>query len=48
MEWLRHARVFIVDGYYYPLKPEIEYDAEKLAVAMAQSCKCFTDRYFRF
>ena len=34
-EWLRHARVFIVDGYTYPLFPKIEFDAEKLAETMA-------------
>ncbi|HID75618.1 MAG TPA: hypothetical protein EYP56_06425, partial [Planctomycetaceae bacterium] len=33
-EWLRHARVFIVDGYTYPLSPRIEFDAEKLAQTM--------------
>ncbi len=33
-EWLRHARVFIVDGYTYPLFPKIEFDAEKLAQTM--------------
>ena len=35
-EWLSHARVFIIDGYYYPLNPEIEYDAQKIARAMAE------------
>jgi len=35
-EWLRHARVFIVDGYSYPLFPRIEFDAEKLAEVMAE------------
>lgn len=34
-EWLRHARVFILDAYTYPLYPKIEFDAEKFAQAMA-------------
>lgn len=34
-EWLRHARIFILDGYTYPLAPKIEFDAEKLAATMA-------------
>ena len=34
-EWLRHARVFILDAYTYPLYPQIEFDAEKYAAAMA-------------
>ena len=34
-EWLRHARVFILDAYTYPLFPRIEFDAEKFAEAMA-------------
>ncbi len=34
-EWLRHARIFILDGYTYPLAPRIELDAEKLAATMA-------------
>ena len=33
-EWLRHARVFILDAYTYPLAPRIELDAQKLAEAM--------------
>ena len=33
-EWLRHARVFILDAYTYPLSPKIEFDAEKMADAM--------------
>ena len=33
-EWLRHAKIFIVDGYTYPLAPKIEFDAEKLAETM--------------
>lgn len=33
-EWLRHARVFILDAYTYPLFPRIEFDAEKFAAAM--------------
>jgi len=34
-EWLRHARVFILDGYTYPLYPKIEFDARKFAATMA-------------
>jgi hypothetical protein len=34
-EWINYARIFIVDGYGYPLYPEIEFDAEKMAEAMA-------------
>lgn len=34
-EWLRHARVFILDAYTYPLYPKIEFDAEQYAAAMA-------------
>jgi len=34
-EWLRHARIFILDAYTYPLAPRIEFDADKLAVTMA-------------
>ena len=36
-EWLRHARVFIVDAYTYPLHPKIEFDAEKLAEAIVDT-----------
>ena len=34
-EWLRHARIFILDAYAYPLAPKIEFDAEKLGATMA-------------
>jgi hypothetical protein len=34
-EWLKHARIFIVDGYNYPLCPELEFDAEKMAGTMS-------------
>jgi hypothetical protein len=34
-EWLRHARIFILDAYTYPLSPRIAFDAEKLAETMA-------------
>jgi len=34
-EWLRHARIFILDAYAYPLAPKIEFDARKLAETMA-------------
>jgi hypothetical protein len=34
-EWLRHARVFILDAYTYPLYPKIEFDARKFAATMA-------------
>jgi hypothetical protein len=30
-EWLHSARVFLLDAYAYPLHPNIEFDAEKLA-----------------
>ena len=33
-EWLRHARIFILDAYAYPLAPKIEFNAEKLAATM--------------
>lgn len=33
-DWINHARIFIVDGYTYPLFPKIEFDAEKLAETM--------------
>ena len=33
-EWIKHARIFIIDGYNYPLWPKIEYDAGKLAETM--------------
>ena len=34
-EWLRHARIFILDAYTYPLAPKIEFDAGQLAATMA-------------
>lgn len=33
-EWIRTARIFLLDAYYYPLWPNIEFDAEKLAETM--------------
>lgn len=33
-DWIRHARIFILDGYTYPLYPKIEFDAEKYAEMM--------------
>ena len=33
-EWLRHARIFILDAYTYPLAPRIEFDAERFADTM--------------
>lgn len=33
-EWLKHARIFIIDAYNYPLYPKIEFDAERLADTM--------------
>ncbi len=33
-DWIRHARIFIVDGYTYPLAPDIEFDAKRLAETM--------------
>ncbi len=33
-EWIRHSRIFIIDGFTYPLSPRIEFDAEKLAQTM--------------
>ena len=33
-DWIRSARIFIIDGYSYPLSPRIEYDAAKLVAAM--------------
>ncbi|MCX6901096.1 MAG: hypothetical protein NT105_20675 [Verrucomicrobia bacterium] len=35
MRWLQSARVFLVDGYAYPFTPDLEFDAEALAEAMA-------------
>ena len=34
--WLRHARVFLLDAYTYPLYPNIEFDAERLAATMQE------------
>ena len=34
-EWLRYARIFILDAYTYPLAPRIDFDADKLAATMA-------------
>lgn len=34
-EWLRQARIFILDAYTYPLYPRIEFDAERFAEAMS-------------
>lgn len=33
-DWIRHARIFIVDAYTYPFFPKIEFDAEKMAETM--------------
>lgn len=33
-DWLDHARIFIIDGFTYPLTPKIEFDAERLAETM--------------
>lgn len=33
-DWLNHARIFIIDGYTYPLTPKLEFDAVKLADTM--------------
>jgi hypothetical protein len=33
-DWISHARIFIVDGYTYPLAPDIEFDAKRLAETM--------------
>ena len=33
-DWIKNARIFIIDGYSYPLSPKIEFDAEKLAETM--------------
>jgi hypothetical protein len=34
-EWLKDARIFIVDGYNYPLCPGLEFNADSLAGTMA-------------
>ncbi len=33
-DWIRNARIFIIDGYSYPLSPKIEFDARTLAETM--------------
>lgn len=33
-DWLSNARIFIIDGYTYPMTPKLEFDAEKLAQTM--------------
>jgi hypothetical protein len=33
-DWIKHGRIFIVDGYNYPLCPSLELNAEKLAETM--------------
>ena len=33
-DWVKYSRIFIIDGYFYPLCPLIEFDAEKLAETM--------------
>jgi hypothetical protein len=35
MRWLQSARVFLVDAYAFPFTPDLEFDAEALAVTMA-------------
>jgi hypothetical protein len=35
-DWLQTARVFLIDAYYPPMAPEMEFDAEALAATMAQ------------
>lgn len=35
-EWLQTARVFLIDAYYPPMAPELEFDAETLAETMVQ------------
>lgn len=34
-DWLQTARVFLIDAYYPPMAPEMEFDAEALADTMA-------------
>jgi len=34
-EWMRTARVFLLDAYQYPFAPNLEFDAEKTAQVMA-------------
>ena len=33
-DWIKNARIFIIDGYDYPLSPKIEFDAVRLAATM--------------
>jgi hypothetical protein len=33
-DWIKSARLFIIDGYSYPLSPRLEFDAVKLAETM--------------
>lgn len=33
-DWLKHAHIFIIDGYNYPIFPKLELNAEKLAETM--------------
>src|SRR5665648_145127 len=33
-DWLKYARIFIIDGYNYPICPKLELNAEKLAETM--------------
>jgi uncharacterized membrane protein len=33
-DWIRSARILLVDAYTYPLHPKIEFDAEKMAETM--------------
>ena len=33
-DWLQTARVFLIDAYYPPMAPEMEFDAEALAATM--------------
>jgi hypothetical protein len=33
-DWLNTARIFMIDAYYPPFAPKLEFDAEKLAQTM--------------
>jgi hypothetical protein len=35
-DWIKTARVFLIDAYQPPLAPKLEYDAERLAATMAE------------
>ncbi|MHC4682067.1 MAG: alpha-amylase family protein, partial [Planctomycetota bacterium] len=35
-QWLQTARVFLIDAYYPPMAPDLEFDAEALAETMAR------------